>query len=135
LCSSDEVIMNAEPANSIGPWACRGALPGNADRDAQSETDATPPDEAALANILRLLNQIRARGVVSPVDRAFVLAARTMFDELAGVCARLLEGPAPPTPTPQPEAAATRAESTEEAAPKRASSAKKKLTPGGATAQ
>jgi hypothetical protein len=59
-------------------------------------------DEAAVMNLLRVVNRAATGGTLTPVERAFVLAARTVFAELERVCGDLLAVP------PGPAAAARR---------------------------
>jgi hypothetical protein len=69
----------------------------------EAVSDQPSADEAALMNILRLLNRVRPAPALTPVERAFVLGAKAMFTELTGICDALLTLP---TPTPSAAAAA-----------------------------
>jgi hypothetical protein len=87
-------------------------------------------DEAALLNLLRLLNQVRTTRPLEPVERAFVLGAREVFEELARVCDGLLAAPPSPdlstTAGEQPSAPGEAPRATRPRTPRRP-------TPGGAT--
>ena len=59
--------------------------------------------EAALMNILRLLNGIGGSRPLTPVERSFVLGAKAMFEELVRVCGVLLAAaPAGESPSAAP---------------------------------
>lgn len=57
---------------------------------AQTVTDA---DEASLVGIVRILNQVNKRGMLSPVERAFIMGAEAMFSELTAICKKILASP------------------------------------------
>ena len=59
-------------------------------------------DEAALMNLLRLLNHVRTTRTISPIERAFVLGARMVFEELTRVCDDLLTIPHAPESSASP---------------------------------
>ena len=89
----------------------RGAAVPSADEARSIGTVPNYPgaDEAALVNVLRLLNRIGHPAPLAPVERAFVLGAKAMFVELMQICDHLLEPskraevPTPPAlPTPSP---------------------------------
>lgn len=61
-------------------------------------------DEGALMNILRLLNRVQRIAPLPPVERAFVLGAKVMFEQLAKACDELLTQPPPPREAPAPAA-------------------------------
>ena len=104
--------MNSGLSDYVEPARARGAsLPP--ERDAGVAPEAVAADEAALMNILRLLNGVRRHGTLLPVERAFVLGAKAMFEELARVCDGLLAPPivssaAPDTPATETVASASR---------------------------
>src|SRR5262245_32008280 len=88
-----------------------------------------PADEAALVGVLRIINRVGRGGTLSAVERAFVLGAKALFEELAEVCEHLLERPPAP-------AAAEAGAAYEQPAPAPAAPAlprrSRRPTPGGA---
>ncbi len=71
--------------------------------------ERTNSDETAILAILRVLHESGEPRVLSGVERAFVLAGRTLFAELVDVCDRMLERTrtaqaAPLNPPPKPNA-------------------------------
>lgn len=71
--------------------------------------DRTTADETAILSILRVLHQSDEPRTLSGVERAFVLAGRTLFSELVAICDRMLERTkaaqaAPLSPPPKPKA-------------------------------
>ncbi|MBX3398056.1 MAG: hypothetical protein KF873_04895 [Gemmataceae bacterium] len=70
--------------------------------------ERTNSDETAILAILRVLHESGEPRVLSGVERAFVLAGRTLFAELVDVCDRMLERTraaqaAPLSPPPKPK--------------------------------
>jgi hypothetical protein len=70
--------------------------------------DRTSADETAILSILRVLHQSDEPRTLSGVEQAFVIAGRTLFTELAGVCDRMLDRTraaraAPLSPPPKPK--------------------------------
>ncbi len=88
-------------------------------------------DEAALMNLLRLLNQVRASRALTPVERAFVLGARAVFEELARVCHAALAVPG--AMEPPPVSSTEQPPVSGEPAPAGRPRARRRPTPGGAT--
>lgn len=85
-------IGGSVPPEPEGP----GPIPGAA---------ALPAEEAAVTALVRLLNRVKGTERLSGVDRALVRGAQTMFEELAQVCAALLEARGS-SGRPEPAAAA-----------------------------
>jgi hypothetical protein len=130
--------MNARLPN-FAERARGASVPASEGPEAPGAVSEQPAaDEAALMNLLRLLNQLRTCPALTPVERAFVLGAKAVFQELAAVCDAVLAPPpasaappaAPPSAAPsfsapeQPAAA-------EEAAPAGRTRASRRPTPGG----
>lgn len=84
-------------------------------------------DEAALMNILRLLNRVRPDEPLTPVQRAFLLGARAMFEELKQICDQFLKRQPAPTAAPAITAASEVAQEPEPTTRSRP----RRLTPGG----
>jgi hypothetical protein len=74
------------------PEARAARIPATESIPMSSALPTSQPDEVALMSILRLLNRMRNVGSLSPVEHAFVMAARVMFDELSKHCDNLLGG-------------------------------------------
>jgi hypothetical protein len=88
--------MTSRPLSTTSP-----AVAGSVASDAYSRNSPSAgagasgePEEVAIMQILRLLNQVQLPGTLSPVERAFVEGAHTIFTKLSSVCVELLGRPA-----------------------------------------
>jgi hypothetical protein len=92
----------AVPVRAASPELAMGIPPN------MSGFERTSADEAAILSILRVLHQSDEPRVLSGVERAFVIAGRTLFSELAAICEGMLERTkaareAPLNPPPKPK--------------------------------
>ena len=130
--------MNTPISDYAAQTPARGASVRPAEKGGASEAspDQLRADEAALTKILRLLNQVKPPGALSPVERAFVLGAKAIFAELTQVCDNLL---APGSEAalgavaglPAANAPAEPARPAQEAAPEAKARVGRRTTPGG----
>jgi hypothetical protein len=119
--------MNESKSESVEKMQPKG---GSVSALSQSPIAVEPKrhaaDEAALMNILRILNQIKV--APSPIERAFVLGAKALFEGLTQICTQLL-APLSTRATPDLPAAPKPVSEGKETPP--SDSRRKRPTPGG----
>ncbi len=114
------MLMNAGFADFSGSARARSAaVPAEESSTMGAASAQAAADEATLTNILRLLHRVRPAAPLSPVERAFVLGARAMFEQLAKVCDDLLARQSAAHASPTPGATASLATPTDPAQPHR----------------